>query len=89
MGRIVAQYDIMPESAEVPMDSVVAALKGVMPKGVEIIDAKIVPVAFGLKKVLAGFVIDDTVENVGTVLEDGLRSIPGVENIECISSALL
>ncbi|MDR0198877.1 MAG: translation elongation factor EF-1beta [Methanomassiliicoccaceae archaeon] len=89
MGRIVAQYDIMPESADVPMDSVVAALNGVIPKGVEIIDAKIVPVAFGLKKVLAGFVIDDTVENVGSILEDGLLSIPGVENIECISSALL
>jgi elongation factor 1-beta len=89
VGRIVATYDIMPESTDVPLDSVVAALKNVIPKGVEIIDTKIVPVAFGLKKVVAGFVIDDTVESVGSILEDGLCSLPGVENIECTSSALL
>jgi elongation factor 1-beta len=89
MGRIVATYDLMPESTDVPLDSVINALNGVLPGGVTIIDTKIVPVAFGLKKVVAGFVIDDSDESIGGKLEDGLRSIPGVENIECTSNALL
>ncbi|MCL1984313.1 MAG: translation elongation factor EF-1beta [Methanomassiliicoccaceae archaeon] len=89
MGKIMATYDLMPESTDVPLDSVVEALKGVMPAGVSIVETKIEPVAFGLKKVVAGFMIDDSDEAVGTKLEDGLRSIPGVENIECTSSALL
>ena len=89
MGRIVAQYDLMPESTDVPLDSVVNALSGIIPKGVSIIETKIVPVAFGLKKVVAGFVIDDSDESIGGKLEDALRSIPGVENVECISTALL
>jgi len=46
-------------------------------------------VAFGLKKVVAGFVIDDSDDSIGGKLEDALRSIPGVENVECISTALL
>ena len=89
MGKIAATYDLMPESTDVPLDSVVGALKSKIPAGVSIIDTKIEPVAFGLKKVVAGFLIDDSDETIGSKLEDALRSIPGVENIECTSSALL
>jgi len=89
MGRIVATYDLMPESTDVQLDAVVETLKAVLPNGVSIIETSIQPVAFGLKKVVAGFVIDDSDETVGSKLEDGLRSIPGIENVECTSSALL
>ncbi|MDR0334328.1 MAG: translation elongation factor EF-1beta [Methanomassiliicoccaceae archaeon] len=89
MGRIVAQYDLMPESTDISLESVVDALGGIIPKGVTIIETKIQPVAFGLKKVVAGFVIDDSDDSIGGKLEDALRSIPGVENVECISTALL
>jgi elongation factor 1-beta len=89
MGKIMATYDLMPESTDVPLDTVVDALKGVIPAGVTIVETKIEPVAFGLKKVVAGFMIDDTDESIGSKLEDGLASIPGVENVECTSTALL
>ena len=89
MGKIAAAYDLMPESTDVPLDTVIEVLKGVIPDGVSLIETKIEPVAFGLKKVIAGFVIDDSDESIGNKLEDGLRSIPGVENVECVSSALL
>ncbi|MCL2143001.1 MAG: elongation factor 1-beta [Methanomassiliicoccaceae archaeon] len=89
MGKIAATYDIMPESTEVPLEAVVDSLNSVIPNGVTIIDTQIVPVAFGLKKVVAGFVIDDSDESIGGKLEDALRSINGVENVECTSSALL
>jgi len=89
MGKIAAVYDLMPESTDVPLDGVVEALKSIIPNGVTIIETKIEPVAFGLKKVVAGFVIDDSDDTIGSKLEDALRSIQGVENVECISSALL
>jgi len=89
MGKIATMYDLMPESTDVVLEDVIAALKGVVPKGVEIIETKIEPVAFGLKKVVAFFVVDDSVDGIGGALEDGLHSIPGVENVECTSSALL
>ncbi|MCL2607743.1 MAG: elongation factor 1-beta [Methanomassiliicoccaceae archaeon] len=89
MGKIAAKYDLMPESTDVPLEAVVDAIKGVIPNGVTLIETKIEPVAFGLKKVVAGFIVDDTDETIGGKLEDSLRSIPGVENIECTSTALL
>jgi len=89
MGMIFAVYDIMPESTDVPLDKVVATLKKIVPAGVELNNTKIEPVAFGLKKIVASFVINDTVDGVGNLLEDSIRAIPGVENLECISSALL
>ena len=89
MGKIAATYDLMPESTDVNLESVIGSMKNVVPSGVEIIETKIEPVAFGLKKVVAFFVIDDTDEAIGSKLEDALRNIEGVENIECTSSALL
>lgn len=85
MAQIVAGYDIFPTGTEVDMDAIIEAIPGVLPKGVSITESSIAPVAFGLMKVTVGFLIDDSDENVGTKLEDGLRSMKNVENIECVS----
>ena len=70
MGQIAAAYDLMPESTEVDLDNVIAQLSGVLPAGVKLLETKILPVAFGLMKVNAGFLIDDSDEEVGGKLED-------------------
>jgi elongation factor 1-beta len=89
MGQIVAVYDLMPESTDVDLVSIVGALGNVIPKGIKVMEPKILPVAFGLKKISVGFLIDDTNESIGGDLEKSLFSIPGIENVECISSTLL
>ncbi|MDN5358021.1 MAG: translation elongation factor EF-1beta [Candidatus Methanomethylophilaceae archaeon] len=85
MPQIVAGYDLFPTGTEVDMDAIANAIPGVLPKGVSITESSIEPVAFGLMKVSVGFLIDDSDENVGTKIEEGLRSIANVENIECVS----
>lgn len=89
MGEIAATYDLMPESIDVPLDKISAEVPKVIPKGVKLIDTKIEPIAFGLKKVVLGLIIDDSIDGVGTQLEEALAGIDGVENVECTSSALL
>jgi len=89
MGQIVASYDLMPESTEIDLEGVIQAISKVVPEGVKVIETKILPVAFGLKKVNVGFVINDTDEMIGGNLEKALSSIAGIENIECISSTVL
>ena len=89
MGQIVAVYDLMPESTDVNLEDVVKSIAGKVPKGVQVLESKIEPVAFGLKKISVGFSIDDSDEAVGGDLEKALASIPGVENVECVSSTLL
>ena len=89
MGQIAAAYDLMPESTEVNLDEVIAQLNNVVPEGVKVLETQIKPVAFGLMKVYAGFLIDDSDEEVGGKLEAGLRSIPGIENVECVSNTVV
>ncbi|MCL2317489.1 MAG: elongation factor 1-beta family protein [Methanomassiliicoccaceae archaeon] len=89
MGQIIAAYDLMPESTEVNLEAVVKKIPGAVPKGVKVLEHKILPVAFGLKKINVGFSIDDTDESIGGDLEKALTSLPGIENIECVSSTLL
>lgn len=89
MGQIAATYDLMPESIDVDLEDIVKRLPDVLPEGVKLLETRIEPVAFGLKKVIAGVLIDDSSESIGSDLENGLASIPGVENIECTSSTLL
>lgn len=88
MGQIVAGYDLMPESTEIDLDKVIETLPSVLPEGVKLLETKIAPVAFGLMKVNAGFLIDDSDEEVGSKLENALRSITGIENVECVSSTV-
>jgi elongation factor 1-beta len=89
MGQIVAVYDLLPESTDVDLESIIGTLAGKIPKGVSVMEPKIQPVAFGLKKINVGFLIDDTDESIGADLEQALSSIPGIENIECVSSTLI
>jgi elongation factor 1-beta len=37
----------------------------------------------------AGFLIDDSDEEVGGKLEEALSSIEGIENIECVSNTVV
>lgn len=86
MGQIVSAYDILPESTDIDLNVVIEAIPKVIPAGVKLLETKVQPVAFGLMKVNAGFLIDDSVETIGTDLENALTSIPGIQNVECVSS---
>ncbi|MDC7951389.1 translation elongation factor EF-1beta [Methanomassiliicoccaceae archaeon COG_1] len=86
MGQIVSSYDILPEGTDVDLNTVIEAIPKVIPEGVKLLETKIQPVAFGLMKVNAGFLIDDTSETIGSDLEKALSSIPGINNVECVSS---
>lgn len=89
MGQIVAVYDLMPENTEIDLDKIATNLSQSVPSGVKVIEAKILPVAFGLNKINAGFVIDDSNDSIGSDLENSLSSIDGIENVECVSSTVL
>ncbi len=86
MGQIVSSYDILPEGTDVDLNTVIEAIPKVIHEGVKLLETKIQPVAFGLMKVNAGFLIDDTSETIGSDLEKALSSIPGINNVECVSS---
>ncbi len=85
MAEIVAGYELFPNGTEADIEAIRDAIKDVLPNGVEITETSIEPVAFGLKKVSVGLLIDDSDESIGSKIEDSLRSIDDVENVECVS----
>lgn len=89
MSDIVSTYDLMPESADIDIESIVGQVANVLPEGVKLLETKVEPIAFGLKKVVVGVQIDDSIENVSNDLDDALAGIDGVENVECTSSTVL
>ncbi len=89
MGQIVAGYDLMPEGTDVDLQAIIDKLADLIPAGIQITETSINPVAFGLMKITAGFVLDDADENIGSKLEEALRGIPGIAEIECVASTVL
>jgi len=84
--KIVAGYDIYPTDSDVDMDEIITAIPKAIPEGIRILEAEIRPVAFGLKKVFVGFMIESEDDDIGTRLENSLRAIKDVENIECVTT---
>ena len=91
MGQIYAVYELFPESTDVDLQGVIAKVPQVIPAAVKFNDAdtKVAPVAFGLEKVIVAFIIDDSDETAGSKLEDALRNIEGIDNVECTQNTVL
>ena len=75
------------------LDSIAMALEGgcrwVQLRMKDASDEEILPIALEVKNLCAEknatFIIDD-IEGIGEKLEEALRSIPGVDGIECVST---
>lgn len=91
MSQIYAMYELYPCNTEVDLDAVIKTVPSIIPEGVKYNepDTKIAPVAFGLMKVQVAFVIDDADPEAGSKLENALRDIEGIDNVECAQSTNL
>lgn len=81
MGMVGMNLRIMPSSAETDLEKV----KVEIAKRIKIQDAKIEPIAFGLKALKILIVVPDSKQNV----EEEIRKIKGVGEVEIESTTLL
>lgn len=82
MGNVAISLKIMPESPNTDLEKI----KEEIAKKIEIKDSKIEPLAFGLKSLKILVVVPDKgSENI----ENEIRSINGVSEVEVESSTLL
>lgn len=84
MGSVAVIMRVMPESPEVDLEQLKAALKQKLP-GIQ--DMKVEPIGFGLKAIKFAAVINDAGGETDA-LETSLSSIPGVERAEVIEVTL-
>ena len=82
MGKVAVSLKIMPESPDTDMEK----LKNDIAKKVQLNDAKIEPLAFGLKSLKILVVVPDSSFDK---LENEIRSVEGVSEVEVESSTLI
>ncbi len=88
MGTVAATYTLMPEDIEFDFQSLIVKLPEIVPANVRVAKADVSPMAFGLKKLEAVFVMEDA-EGLIDKLEESLKDIPGIQNVETEQVTLL
>ena len=84
MARLIVRIKILPESIETDLDELKGRIEGLLPNGMTIKNHGIEPIAFGLNALLIDFAMNDE-EGQMDKLEDKLRSIEGVSEIQIIN----
>ena len=84
MARLVARIRILPAEAESNLESVVGSIRGAMPTGMEMKGHAMEPIAFGLKALVGDFLLDDA-EGQMDKLEESIRKVEGVGEIEVMN----
>lgn len=81
MARLVVRIRILPAEAESNLENVVESIKKSIPQGMEMKRSSMEPIAFGLKAIIGDFLLDDA-EGQMDKLEEAIRSVEGVGEIE-------
>lgn len=88
LGSVIMKVRVMPADVDVNLDEVLEKIKEINMKDVEIRDAAIRPIAFGLKAIVLIAVMPDT-EGIGDKFVEEIVKIDGVKNVEIEDMELL
>ena len=82
MGNVAVEFKVMPSSPEVDLDKI----KEEIAKNIKVQDAKVEPLAFGLKQLKILVVVPD--KEMGDI-EGKIKEIEGVSEVEQESATLV
>lgn len=87
MGSVLLTYRILPEGTEVSTSALKAKVEaiGKAAKRVEVVEE---PFAFGLKALIAKFIVEDG-SGLSDKIEESLSKLDGVSSVEVIEVGLL
>jgi elongation factor 1-beta len=87
MGNVLVTYRILPEGTDVSTEALRKEVEAVgkAAKRVEVVEQ---PFAFGLKALVAKFVVEDA-PGLTDAIEDRLGKLRGVSSVECVELGLI
>ncbi len=88
MAKVMMKLRVMPSDVDVNLDEVLERIKDIQIEGVELRDASVQPVAFGLKALVLLAVMPDA-EGIGDRYVEEIQKIDGVESVEIEDMELL
>jgi elongation factor 1-beta len=86
MGSVAVTLKVMPESLEVDLEGLKAAVRKALESSFRSLEER--PIAYGLKAIVAMALIDDA-EGGSERLEEALAALPGVGSVETIDVSLV
>jgi elongation factor 1-beta len=86
MGRVAVTFRIMPEGSEVDVAGLESSVRGALGGSLRAVAVK--PVAFGLKALEATVVVDDAA-GAAEGIEERIRGLTGVGEVETLGVSLL
>jgi elongation factor 1-beta len=86
MARVVASIKIFPSEPGADLEGLKGAIARSLPRGIEIYKLEEEPIAFGLVALVGHFILPEDGGGFMEELEGGLRSAPGVGEIQFISA---
>jgi len=86
VGKVAVTFRIMPEGSDVDVDGMESSVRVAL--GAAVRDVAVRPIAFGLKALEATVVMDDAAGQAERV-EERLRGIAGVGEVETLGVSLL
>ncbi len=84
MGRVVASFKIFPTDIEVKLDSLRESIKQAMPAEASIHSFQEDPIAFGLVALIANIIMPEDVEGEIDKIEEILRKIDTISEIQTL-----
>lgn len=88
MGQVGVVYRVMPTGVEVDMKALAEGARHAMPEGVKLRGLQVQDIAYGLKALLLSVVMED-VGGISDRVEEALRQVPEVENVEVLDTSLI
>ncbi len=88
MGEVFIRYRVMPESPDVDLDGLQAAMKAALPACATIQACEAKPFAFGLKVLEAAIVVEDE-EGNNDLVEAALMGLDNVQGVELVEMGRL
>ncbi len=88
MAKVMMKLRVMPSDVDVNLDEVLERIKDIQIEGVELRDASVQPIAFGLKALVLLAVMPDA-EGIGDKYVEEIQKIDGVESVEIEDMELL
>ncbi len=88
MGEVGIIYKLMPEDIDTDLDKVVETIKNGLPDMAIINNIDIKPVAFGLKCIMLGLILDDK-KGGGEDVENFLNNLEDMGSVNVVSQTLI
>ncbi len=82
MAKMLVSIKVFPEDITIPLDQLKQQIQAIIPQDSKVLKFEEEPIAFGLNALIAHVLLPEDKQDALENLENGIRQIQGVSNLE-------